>query len=120
MSRAFKADRIDFFNFKTPQMRAFHLSWVAFLLCFFAWFGLAPLMPVIRAELHLTPAQVGNVMIASAAITVLARLTAGWLCDRIGPRLTYSGLLVFGSTATAIPSERRTSLARSPRTGRES
>lgn len=92
-----KATRIELFNFSTPQMRAFHMSWIAFLMCFFAWFGIAPLMPVIRAELHLTPAQVGNLMIASAAITVLARLAVGWLCDRIGPRLTYSGLLVLGS-----------------------
>jgi len=39
-----KATRIDLFNFSTPQMRAFHLSWFAFLLCFFAWFGIAPMM----------------------------------------------------------------------------
>ena len=92
-----KASRIDLFNFSTPQMRAFHMSWIAFLVCFLAWFGIAPFMQIIRAELHLSPAQVGNLMIGSIAATVLARLTAGWLCDRIGPRLTYSGLLVLGS-----------------------
>ena len=73
------------------------MSWIAFLVCFFAWFGVAPFMPIIRAELNLSPAQVGNLMIGSIAGTVLARLGCGWLCDRIGPRLTYSGLLVFGS-----------------------
>ena len=72
-----KATRIELFNFSTPQMRAFHMSWIAFLMCFFAWFGIAPFMQVIRAEFHLTPAQVGNLMISSAAITVLARLLAG-------------------------------------------
>lgn len=92
-----KATRIDLFNFSTPQMRAFHLSWFAFLLCFFAWFGIAPMMKVIRSELNLTPGQVGNLVIASVAMTVLARLVVGWLCDRIGPRLAYSGLLVIGS-----------------------
>ncbi|HSU68827.1 MAG TPA: NarK family nitrate/nitrite MFS transporter [Tepidisphaeraceae bacterium] len=92
-----KATRIDFFNFSTPQMRAFHMSWFAFLLCFFAWFGIAPMMKVIRAELKLTPEQVGNLVIASVAITVIARLLVGWLCDRIGPRLSYSGLLILGS-----------------------
>ena len=30
-------------------------------------------------------------------MTILARLLVGWLCDRIGPRLTYSGLLLTGS-----------------------
>jgi len=92
-----KATRIDLFNFSTPQMRAFHMSWFAFLLCFFAWFGIAPMMKVIRSELKLTPDQVGNLVIASVAITVLARLFVGWLCDRIGPRLAYTGLLIIGS-----------------------
>jgi NNP family nitrate/nitrite transporter-like MFS transporter len=92
-----KATRINLLDFSSPQMRAFHMSWFAFLMCFFAWFGIAPLMNQVRAELHLTPAQVGNTIIASVAITVLARLLAGWLCDRIGPRLTYTGLLILGS-----------------------
>jgi NNP family nitrate/nitrite transporter-like MFS transporter len=92
-----KATRIDLFNFSTPQMRAFHMSWFAFLMCFFAWFGIAPMMKVVRAELNLTPAQVGNLVIASVAITVLARLVVGWLCDRFGPRLTYTGVLVLGA-----------------------
>lgn len=92
-----KATRIRLFSFNTPQMRAFHLSWFAFFLCFFAWFGIAPLMAIVRDELDLTKAQVGNTIIASVAITVLARLVIGWLCDRVGPRLAYSGLLVLGS-----------------------
>jgi len=92
-----KATRIRLFSFNTPQMRAFHMSWFAFLLCFFAWFGIAPLMAVVREELSLTPAQVGNTMIASVAITILARLLIGWMCDRYGPRRTYTGLLVLGA-----------------------
>ena len=39
-----KANRIRLLNFSTPQMRAFHLSWFAFHICFFGWFGIAPLM----------------------------------------------------------------------------
>ena len=92
-----KATRINLFDFRSPQMRAFHMSWFAFFLCFFAWFGIAPLMKVVREELALTPAQVGNTIIASVAVTVLARLAIGWLCDRIGPRLAYTGLLLLGS-----------------------
>lgn len=78
-------------------MRAFHMSWFAFFLCFFAWFGIAPLMPIIREELHLTKDQIGWCIIGSVAITVFARLLIGWLCDRIGPRLAYTGLLLLGS-----------------------
>ena len=92
-----KATRIDLFSLKTPQMRAFHMSWFAFFLCFFAWFGIAPLMAVVREELTLTKEQIGNTIIASVAITIVARLFIGWLCDRIGPRLCYTFLLVFGS-----------------------
>jgi NNP family nitrate/nitrite transporter-like MFS transporter len=87
----------NLFNFRMPQIRTFHMSWFAFFLCFFAWFGIAPLMAVVRDELALTESQVGWCIIASVAFTVVARLFAGWLCDRIGPRLTYTWLLVLGS-----------------------
>ena len=92
-----KAKRINLFSLKTPQMRAFHLTWLAFFLAFFGWFGIAPLMVLVREDLLLTKAQIGNTIIASVAITIIARLAIGWLCDRIGPRYAYSGLLVFGS-----------------------
>ncbi len=92
-----KATRIDLFSLKTPQMRAFHMSWFSFFLCFFAWFGIAPLMIKVEEELGLTKEQIGNTVIASVAITILARLVIGWLCDRVGPRLSYTGLLMIGS-----------------------
>jgi NNP family nitrate/nitrite transporter-like MFS transporter len=97
MRRDGKATGINLLDVSSPPMRAFHLSWFAFFLCFFAWFGIAPLMAVVRSEMGLTKNQIGWCMIGSVAITVLARVAAGWLCDRIGPRLTYTGLLVFGS-----------------------
>lgn len=92
-----KATRLRLLDFRSVPMRAFHITWMAFFLCFFGWFGIAPLMPVIREELHLTKGQIGNIIIASVAITVVARLLIGWLCDRIGPRKAYAALLVLGS-----------------------
>lgn len=92
-----KATQIKLFSLKAPHMRAFHLSWLSFFLCFFGWFGIAPLMAVVRDELDLTKSQIGNIIIASVAITVIARLLIGWLCDRIGPRISYSVLLILGS-----------------------
>ncbi|QDH79225.1 MFS transporter [Echinicola soli] len=92
-----KATSIRLLDFKTPQMRAFHLSWFAFFLCFFGWFGVAPLMTIVRDELDLTKSQIGNIIIASVSITVIARLMIGWLVDRIGPRITYTYLLILGS-----------------------
>lgn len=92
-----KATRIDLLNFATAPMRAFHMTWIAFFLCFFAWFGIAPLMAVVRDELKLTKDQVGWCIIGSVAVTVVSRLVVGWLCDRVGPRLTYTWLLLLGS-----------------------
>ena len=54
-------------------------------------------MALVRDDLGLTRAQVGNTIIASVAITMVVRLAIGWLCDRIGPRSSYTGLLVAGS-----------------------
>jgi len=92
-----KATRIRIFSFDTPAMRAFHFAWLAFFVSFIGWFAIAPLMPVIREELHLTPSQVGNIIVASVAITIFARIAMGWLCDRYGPRLVHSCLLWFGA-----------------------
>lgn len=92
-----KATRIDLFSFGTPQMRAFHLSWLAFFVCFFAWFAVAPLMPVIKGEFHLSADQIANINIAAVGITILVRLAVGPLCDRFGPRRTYTALLVLGA-----------------------
>ena len=86
-----RATRINLLDFRSPPMRAFHLSWAAFFLCFFAWFGAAPLMGVIRKEMGLTKDQVGWCIIGSVAITVIARMAIGRLCDRFGPGRTYTG-----------------------------
>ena len=92
-----KASRINLFNFSTPQMRAFHMSWFAFFLCFFAWFGMAAFAPIVGKEFKLTPDQKMWTMIAGVSMTVFARLLFGWLCDTIGPRLSYTILLAIGS-----------------------
>ncbi|MDB5895781.1 MAG: transporter [Rhodoferax sp.] len=92
-----KATRIDLFTFSTPQMRAFHITWLAFFVCFFAWFAAAPLMPLIRVEFGLTKDQIANINIASVAVTILVRLIIGPLCDKYGPRRTYTWLLLVGA-----------------------
>lgn len=91
----------NFFNVRMVQIRTFHMTWFAFFSCFFAWFGIAPLMIIVREELELTKSQVGWSIIASVAVTVFARFFIGWLCDRIGPRLSYTYLLIFGAFPVA-------------------
>ena len=92
-----RATEIDLFSMGTPQMRVFHISWLSFFVSFFGWFAVTPLMAIVREDLGLTQTQVGNTIIASVAVTVLARPIIGWMCDRFGPRRTYVGLLVLGS-----------------------
>jgi len=92
-----KATSIELFSLRTPQMRAFHLTWMAFFVCFFAWFACAPLMPLIKGQLGLSMAQIANINIAAVAVTILVRLLVGPLCDRYGPRKTYTGLLLIGA-----------------------
>ena len=92
-----KATKIELLNFKSPAMRAFHVTWYSFFLCFFGWFGIAPLMAVVREELSLTKTQIGNTIIASVMITVLARIVIGWVCDKVGPRKVYTWLLIGGA-----------------------
>ena len=92
-----KATGIRLFSVAPPHMRTFHMTWMAFFLAFFGWFGIAPIMAIVRDDLGLTKTQVGNTVIASVLVTIAARLVVGWLCDRIGPRQAYAGLLIAGS-----------------------
>lgn len=92
-----KATRIDLFSFSTPQMRAFHITWLAFFVCFFAWFAAAPLMPIISKQFGLSRDQVANINIASVAVTIVFRMIVGPLCDRFGPRRAYTWLMLLGA-----------------------
>lgn len=88
---------LPLFSLKSIQMRTFHITWFMFFICFFGWFGLAPLMPTIRTEMGLTKEQIGNIIIASVSSTIIARLIIGRLCDVFGPRKTAVWLLIIGS-----------------------
>ena len=90
-------EKLHIFSGKGIQMRTFHITWLTFFFCFFGWFGIAPLMPLVREQLHLTKEQVGNITIASVSATIIARLIIGRLCDTLGPRLSYTILLVLGA-----------------------
>jgi len=92
-----RATRLQLTTFATIPMRTFHLAWMAFFVCFFAWFAVAPLMPLIRDELHLTKDQVANINIAAVCVTIFVRLLIGPMCDRFGARLTYTWLLALGA-----------------------
>jgi MFS transporter, NNP family, nitrate/nitrite transporter len=89
--------QLNIFSFKGVQMKTFHTTWLMFFVCFFGWFGLAPLMPTIRDEFQLSKSQVGTLVIVSVSSTIIARLLIGKLCDTWGPRKTAIRLLLVGS-----------------------
>jgi NNP family nitrate/nitrite transporter-like MFS transporter len=85
-----------FFSFN-GRMRILHLSAMAFFLTFVVWFNHAPLMASIKEAFGLTDAQVKALLILNVAITIPARILIGIIVDRIGPRRTYSALMVISS-----------------------
>jgi MFS transporter, NNP family, nitrate/nitrite transporter len=87
-------NRLNIFSLKGVQMKTFHITWLTFFFCFFAWFGIAPLMPLVSEHLHLTKEQKGNVAIAAVSATIIARLIIGRLTDKYGPRKIYTWLLI--------------------------
>jgi MFS transporter, NNP family, nitrate/nitrite transporter len=89
--------KLNVLSGKGIQMKTFHITWLTFFVCFFGWFGLAPLMPTIKEDLHLDKGQIGNIIIASVSATIIARLLIGRLCDTWGPRKTYTLLLLIGA-----------------------
>jgi NNP family nitrate/nitrite transporter-like MFS transporter len=89
--------KLNVFSLSGVQMKTFHVTWLTFFVCFFGWFGLAPLMPTIKTDLHLDKSQIGNIVIASVSGTIIARLLIGRLCDTWGPRKTYTTLLLIGA-----------------------
>lgn len=88
---------LNIFSGKGVQMRSFHITWLTFFFCFFAWFGMASLMPIVKEQLHLTKDQLGNIQIASVSATIIARLIIGRFVDKFGPRIVYTWLLLICS-----------------------
>ncbi|HSM64074.1 MAG TPA: MFS transporter [Gillisia sp.] len=92
-----KATKLNLTNIKSVPIRTFWITSIAFFLCFFAWFGIVPFMPDVVRDLGLSPSEKWNAVVLAVTGTVFARLAIGKLCDRYGPRLCYTWLLIFGA-----------------------
>ena len=97
MSTISKSTKLDLLNFRSIPIRTFWITSIAFFMCFFAWFGIVPFMPAVVKDLGLTPDQKWNSIILAVTGTVFARLLIGKLCDKYGPRLCYTWLLMLGA-----------------------
>ena len=77
-----------------------HLTWFAFFLSFVVWFNFAPFSTAVPTKFGLEPAQVRTIAICNVALTVPARIIVGMILDRLGPRITYSCLLIYAAIPT--------------------
>ncbi len=85
----------DIFRFKSPEIRALHLTWIAFFISFYVWFNMAPLATsMLRSVDWLTSDDLRLFAIANVALTIPARIIVGMALDRFGPRRVFSVLMV--------------------------
>jgi len=93
----------DIFRFRNPEIRALHLTWIAFFMTFYVWFNLAPLATsMLRAENWLTQDDIRLLLIANVALTIPARVFIGMALDRFGPRRVFSVLMVTMAIPTLV------------------
>ncbi|EIN13059.1 nitrate transporter [Punctularia strigosozonata HHB-11173 SS5] len=96
-----KCTTLPILSLKSQYSRNFHLAWLGFFVAFLSWFAFSPLIPdAIKADLKLTPEQIGNSNVISLCATLIVRLIVGPLVDTYGPRKVMAAILAIG----AIPS----------------
>jgi len=96
MNNSDKSEKLNMLNFKSAPIRTLHFTWFAFFLSFVLWFSHAPMRDSIMEVFNLTTPQWKALLILNVALTIPARILVGILVDKLGPRLTYSIMLMTG------------------------
>ena len=92
---------MDLFKFKNAEIRALHLTWIAFFITFYVWFNMAPMATtMIKQIAWLTPKELKVFAICNVALTIPARIMVGMAQDKWGPRRVFSILMVIMAVPT--------------------
>ena len=86
-------DKLNLFS-RAPHIKTLHFTWIAFFISFYVWFNHAPLLQSIKDTFGLSAQEVKSLLILNVALTIPARIGIGIAVDKLGPRLTYSALLI--------------------------
>lgn len=93
----------DLFRYKNREIKALHLTWIAFFICFYVWFNMAPLASsILKSVGWLTKDDLRLFAIANVAMTIPARILIGMALDRFGPRRVFSILMVIMAIPTLV------------------
>lgn len=93
----------DISRIRKPEIRALHLTWIAFFICFYTWFNMAPLASsMLRSVDWLTRDDIRLFAIANVALTIPARILVGMALDKWGPRRVFSVLMVTMALPTFV------------------
>jgi len=85
----------DLFKLKNPEIKAMHLTWIAFFICFVTWFNMAPLATTMIKSLGwLTMDDIKLFAICNVALTIPARMFFGMFQDKYGPRKCFTFLMI--------------------------
>ncbi|KAI9265059.1 major facilitator superfamily domain-containing protein [Phascolomyces articulosus] len=92
-----KATNFKLHSLEFPHMRALHFAWFSFMVAFMSWYAIPPIVVHIAKDLDIAPVEIYDANMVSVAITILARLVIGPLCERFGPRRVMCSVLLLGA-----------------------
>ncbi|KAI8140684.1 major facilitator superfamily domain-containing protein [Fennellomyces sp. T-0311] len=92
-----KATNFRLHTLQYPHMRALHFAWLSFMVAFMAWYAIPPIVYHIAEDLGIDSIMIYDSNMAAVAITIVARLVVGPLCERFGPRRVMACILVCGA-----------------------
>ena len=102
MNESAPKEKLNMLNVKSPSIQTLHFTWFAFFLTFALWFSHAPLSKQLIEIFNLTGVQWKALLALNVALTIPSRIVIGIIVDKLGPRLTFSVLLVISSILCSL------------------